>query len=402
MSPRPVLLNSWEGVYMDFDAEKLLSMADAASKLGIELFVLDDGWFGARDNDRCALGDWFVNEKKLGCTMGQLVERIKAKGMDFGLWFEPEMISPDSDLYRAHPDWCLHQKKRAPSLGRHQLILDLTRQDVQDYVVDTVSGVLRSADIRYVKWDMNRNMAEVGSAQLPADRLGEIYHRYILGVYSVMERITSAFPDVLFESCSGGGGRFDAGLLYYMPQNWTSDDSDAIQRLNIQYGCSMVYPASAMTCHVSAVPNHQVHRVTPLHTRGNVAMAGSFGYELDMSRMTEEEKDEVARQVAEYKRVRDLVVTGDQYRLISPVGGNECAFMVVSQDKSTAIVTYVKILNDPNPPVTRLRLKGLDEHARYRDGEGNTYAGSTLMRAGLNMPEMRQDFDSVRIVLQRV
>lgn len=399
---RPVLLNSWEGVYMDFDAEKLLSMADAASKLGIELFVLDDGWFGARDNDRCALGDWFVNEKKLGCTMGQLVERIKAKGMDFGLWFEPEMISPDSDLYRAHPDWCLHQKKRAPSLGRHQLILDLTRRDVQDYVVDTVSGVLRSADIRYVKWDMNRNMAEVGSAQLPADRLGEIYHRYILGVYSVMERVTSAFPDVLFESCSGGGGRFDAGLLYYMPQNWTSDDSDAIQRLNIQYGCSMVYPASAMTCHVSAVPNHQVHRVTPLHTRGNVAMAGSFGYELDMSRMTEEEKDEVARQVAEYKRVRDLVVTGDQYRLISPVGGNECAFMVVSQDKSAAIVTYVKILNDPNPPVTRLRLKGLDEHARYRDGEGNTYAGSTLMRAGLNMPEMRQDFDSVRIVLQRV
>ena len=399
---RPVLLNSWEGVYMDFDAEKLLSMAAAASKLGIELFVLDDGWFGARDNDLCALGDWFVNEKKLGCTMQQLVERIRAVGMDFGLWFEPEMISPDSDLYRAHPDWCLHQSKRSPSLGRHQLILDLTRKDVQDYVVDTVSGVLRSADIRYVKWDMNRNMAEVGSAALPADRLGEIYHRYILGVYSIMERITSAFPDVLFESCSGGGGRFDAGILYYMPQNWTSDDSDAIQRLNIQYGCSMVYPASAMTCHVSAVPNHQVHRVTPLHTRGNVAMAGSFGYELDMSKMTDEEKAEVAQQVAEYKRIRDLVVTGDQYRLISPVGSNECAFMVVSEDKSAAIVTYVKKLNDPNPPVTRLRLKGLDENARYRDGEGNVYAGSTLMHAGLNMPEMQQDFDSVRIVLERV
>ena len=399
---RPVLLNSWEGVYMDFDAEKLLSMADAASKLGIELFVLDDGWFGARDNDLCALGDWYVNEKKLGCTMQQLVERIKATGMDFGLWFEPEMISPDSDLYRAHPDWCLHQKKRAPSLGRHQLILDLTRQDVQDYVVETVSGVLRSADIRYVKWDMNRNMAEVGSAVLPADRLGEIYHRYILGVYAIMERITAAFPDVLFESCSGGGGRFDAGILYYMPQNWTSDDSDAIQRLNIQYGCSMVYPASAMTCHVSAVPNHQVHRVTPLHTRGNVAMAGSFGYELDMSKMTDEEKAEVALQVEEYKRIRDLVVTGDQYRLISPVGSNECAFMVVAEDKSAAIVTYVKKLNDPNPPVTRLRLKGLDETARYRDGEGNVYAGSTLLHAGLNMPEMQQDFDSVRIVLERV
>ncbi|MGN1250147.1 MAG: alpha-galactosidase, partial [Candidatus Spyradocola sp.] len=230
----------------------------------------------------------------------------------------------------------------------------------------------------------------------------EIYHRYILGVYAIMERITAAFPDVLFESCSGGGGRFDAGILYYMPQNWTSDDSDAIQRLNIQYGCSMVYPASAMTCHVSAVPNHQVHRVTPLHTRGNVAMAGSFGYELDMSKMTDEEKAEVALQVEEYKRIRDLVVTGNQYRLISPVGSNECAFMVVAEDKSAAIVTYVKKLNDPNPPVTRLRLKGLDENARYRDDQGNVYAASTLMHAGLNMPEMQQDFDSVRITLERV
>ena len=400
---RPVLLNSWEGVYLDFNAEKILRMARAAAKLGIELFVLDDGWFGKRDTDDCALGDWFVNEEKLGCTMNELVEEIKKTGMNFGLWFEPEMISPDSDLFRAHPDWCLHQKKRQPSLGRHQLILDMTRKDVQDYVVETVSGVLKSADIRYVKWDMNRNMAEVGSAQLPADRLGEIYHRYILGVYSVMERITSAFPDVLFESCSGGGGRFDAGILHYMPQNWTSDDSDAIQRLNIQYGCSMVYPASAMTCHVSAVPNHQVWRVTPLHTRGNVAMAGSFGYELDMSKMTEEENSEVIEQIKEYKKYRDLVITGDQYRLISPVGSNECAFMVVSEDKATAIVTYVKVLNDPNPPITRLRLKGLEEGAKYRDVQsGAVYTAKSLMNAGLNMPATKVDFDSVRIVLEKI
>jgi len=400
---RPVLLNSWEGVYLDFNAEKILRMARAAAKLGIELFVLDDGWFGKRDTDDCALGDWFVNEEKLGCTMHELVEEIKKTGMNFGLWFEPEMISPDSDLFRAHPDWCLHQKKRRPSLGRHQLILDMTRKDVQDYVVETVSGVLKSADIRYVKWDMNRNMAEVGSAQLPADRLGEIYHRYILGVYSVMERITSAFPDVLFESCSGGGGRFDAGILHYMPQNWTSDDSDAIQRLNIQYGCSMVYPASAMTCHVSAVPNHQVWRVTPLHTRGNVAMAGSFGYELDMSKMTEKENIEVIEQIKEYKKYRDLVITGDQYRLISPVGSNECAFMVVSEDKATAIVTYVKVLNDPNPPITRLRLKGLEEGAKYRDVQsGAVYTAKSLMNAGLNMPATKVDFDSVRIVLEKI
>lgn len=401
--PRPVLLNSWEGVYMDFDAKKLLEMAHSAAQLGIELFVLDDGWFGARDNDLCALGDWVVNEKKLGCSLSELVESVKAEGMDFGLWFEPEMISPDSDLFRAHPDWCLHQKKRPCSLGRHQLILDLTRKDVQDYVVEAVSSVLRSADIRYVKWDMNRNMAEVGSAQLPAAQLGEIYHRYILGVYSIMERVTSAFPDVLFESCSGGGGRFDPGILYYMPQNWTSDDSDAIQRLNIQYGCSMVYPPSAMTCHVSAVPNHQVARVTPLHTRGNVAMEGSFGYELDMSKMTEEEKTEVRAQVETYKMYRDLVITGSLYRLIAPINSNECAFMVVSEDQSTALVTYIKKLNDPNPPVTRLRLKGLDAAAQYRCEEsGAVYTGSALMNAGLNMPAMKCDFDSVRLTLKRI
>jgi len=400
--PRPVLLNSWEGVYFNFDAKKLISNAAKAAELGIELFVLDDGWFGKRDDDTCALGDWVTNEKKLGCTMAQLADAVTELGMGFGLWFEPEMISPDSDLYRAHPDWCLHQAKRSRSLGRHQLILDMSRKDVQDYVVEAVSAILRSADIRYVKWDMYRNMAEVGSACLPNDRLGEIFHRYILGLYSVLERVVTAFPDVLFESCSGGGGRFDAGMMHYMPQNWTSDDSEAIQRLTIQYGCSLVYPPSVMTCHVSAIPNHQVHRTAPLHTRGNVAMQGSFGYELDMDKMTAEDKAQVAAQVQEYKRYRQMILTGSQYRLLAPMGSNECAFEIVSEDKTTAILTYVKVLNDPNPPTTRLRLKGLDAAAQYQGPDGRVYTGESLMNAGLNMPEMKEDFDSVRWVFTKI
>ncbi|MGI5884814.1 MAG: alpha-galactosidase [Candidatus Spyradocola sp.] len=401
--PRPILLNSWEGVYMDFDANKLLEMAKSAADLGIEMFVLDDGWFGARDNDRCALGDWVVNEKKLGCSLHDLVEQIKALGLSFGLWFEPEMISPDSDLYRAHPEYALRQSKRAPSLGRHQLILDMTRKDVQDYVVEAVSAVLRSADIRYVKWDMNRNMAEVGSASLPPDRQGEVFHRYILGVYSVMERITSAFPNVLFESCSGGGGRFDAGLLYYMPQNWTSDDSDAIERLTIQYGCSLVYPPSAMTCHVSAVPNHQVGRVTPFQTRGAVAMLGSFGYELDMSKLSKEERAQVRNQVGAYKCSRYLVAQGDLYRLLSPLEGNDAAFLQVSDDKSLAMLTYVQKLAEPNPAVRRVRLRGLEPLAHYYcEQDRRTYDGATLMNAGYVLPEMHGDFDSVRLVFRCV
>lgn len=400
---RPVLINNWEATYFDFDNEKLFPIIDEAANLGLDMFVLDDGWFGARSNDRCALGDWVVNEKKLGCTLHDLVEQIKALGLSFGLWFEPEMISPDSDLYRAHPDWALCPSGRAPSLGRHQLILDLTRRDVQDYVVEAVSAVLRSADIAYVKWDMNRNMAEVGSSSLPADRQGEVFHRYILGVYSVMERITSAFPNVLFESCSGGGGRFDAGLLYYMPQNWTSDDSDAIERLTIQHGCSLVYPPSAMTCHVSAVPNHQVGRVTPLKTRGAVAMLGSFGYELDMSRMTPEDCVRVRTQIIEYKCSRQLVAQGDFYRLLSPLEGNDAAFLQVSRDKSLAILTYVQKLAEPNPAVRRVRLRGLAPLIRYYcEQDRRIYDGATLMNAGYVLPEMHGDFDSVRLVFRCV
>ena len=281
--------------------------------------------------------------------------------------------------------------------------MDMTRRDVQDYVVEAVSAVLRSADIAYVKWDMNRNMAEVGSSSLPADRQGEVFHRYILGVYSVMERITSAFPNVLFESCSGGGGRFDAGLLYYMPQNWTSDDSDAIERLTIQHGCSLVYPPSAMTCHVSAVPNHQVGRVTPLKTRGAVAMLGSFGYELDMSRMTPEDCVRVRTQIIEYKCSRQLVAQGDLYRLLSPLEGNDAAFLQVSRDKSLAILTYVQKLAEPNPAVRRVRLRGLAPLIRYYcEQDRRIYDGATLMNAGYVLPEMRGDFDSVRLVFRCV
>ena len=398
---RPVLLNSWEGVYMDFTGEKLKSMARSAAKLGIELFVLDDGWFGARNDDTCALGDWVVNEKKLGCTMKQLVDDIRAEGIEFGLWFEPEMISPDSDLYRAHPDWCLHQKKRAPSLGRHQLILDMTRKDVRDYVVDIVSSVLSSADIRYVKWDMNRNMAEVGSAQLPAERIGEIYHRYILGVYEVMERITSAFPDVLFESCSGGGGRFDCGMLYYMPQTWTSDNSDAIERLPIQHGTSLVYPLSSMSAHVSASPNHQTGHVTPFDTRFNVAFTGSFGYELDPTALSEEEQSLVRRTAEFYKKYSHVAANGRYFRLRSCYEGDCAAWEYISDDDSICIAEYILTHVRIYPHYERLKLKGLDPDARYRDDSGNQYTGSELMGYGIPV-DLTYEYSSKMWVLEKI
>ncbi|MGB3721144.1 MAG: alpha-galactosidase, partial [Hyphomicrobiaceae bacterium] len=311
---RPILVNNWEATYFNFDADKIEAIARAGKELGIELFVLDDGWFGKRDSDNSSLGDWFVDRRKLPNGLEDLVQRVRNLDMQFGLWFEPEMVSPDSELYRAHPDWCLHIEGRRRTEARQQLILDLSREDVQDYIVKTISGILSSAPITYVKWDMNRNMTEIGSAKLPPERQRETAHRYMLGLYSVLDRITSAFPHVLFESCSGGGGRFDPGMLYYMPQTWTSDNTDAISRLKIQYGTSIVYPVSAMGAHVSAVPNHQVGRVTPLETRGHVALSGNFGYELDLTKFTEEEKEIVKAQIALYKEIRHLVQFGDFYR----------------------------------------------------------------------------------------
>ena len=285
---RPILANNWEATYFDFNEEKILELAKTASELGIELLVLDDGWFGKRNSDNCSLGDWYVNKEKLPDGIGGLAEKVKEYGILFGLWFEPEMVSPDSDLYKAHPDWCIHIPGRERTECRNQLTLDLSREDVCEYIIKTVSQVLDEAAIGYVKWDMNRHMSELGSAGLPPKRQKEMPHRYMLGLYHVMEEIVSKHPDVLFESCSGGGGRFDPGMLYYMPQTWTSDDTDAVERLYIQYGTSLVYPVSAMGCHVSAVPNHQAHRMTSLSMRGDVAMSGNFGYELDLAAFTEE------------------------------------------------------------------------------------------------------------------
>jgi len=393
---RPVLVNNWEATYFDFNAEKIESIARAGSELGMELFVLDDGWFGHRDDDKSSLGDWFVDAKKLPAGLEDLAKRVNNLDMQFGLWFEPEMISPDSELYRQHPDWCLHVPNRRRTEGRMQLILDFSREDVCQAIGDQVADVLRSAPISYVKWDMNRNMSEIGSALLPAERQRETAHRYILGLYGVLERITSEFPDVLFESCSGGGGRFDPGMLYYMPQTWTSDNTDAISRLKIQYGTSIVYPISSMGSHVSAVPNHQVHRNTSLELRGHIAMSGNFGYELDLTKFTEEEKAIVREQVALYKDLRSLVQFGDQYRLLSPFEGNETSWMIVSEDKSEAVVVYARVLAEPNDALYYLRLKGLDPEADYEwvDG-GGVYGGDLLMYAGLPIPILHGDFQSV-------
>ncbi|MBZ4644526.1 MAG: Alpha-galactosidase [Clostridia bacterium] len=393
---RPILINNWEATYFDFNAEKIESIAKSAKELGIELFVLDDGWFGKRDRDNCSLGDWFVNRKKFPEGLEDIVKKVNDMGMQFGLWFEPEMISADSDLYRAHPDWCLHVPNRPCSEGRNQLVLDLSRKEVCDAIIKMVSDILSSAPITYVKWDMNRHLTEIGSASLPAEKQRETAHRYVLGLYRIMDEITRAFPHILFESCSGGGGRFDPGILYYMPQTWTSDNTDAVSRLYIQYGTSIVYPVSTMGAHVSAVPNHQVHRNTSLEMRGNVAMSGNFGYELDLTKLTEEEKGIVKKQVAYYKDIRHLVQFGEFYRLISPFEGNEAAWMFVSEDQTEALVAYFNILAQPNPPMKKLRLKGLNPAINYRLMDTDKiYGGDELMFIGLNIPELKGDFQSV-------
>lgn len=393
---RPVLVNNWEATYFNFNADKIENIAKVGKELGIELLVLDDGWFGKRDSDTCSLGDWTADARKLPKGLEDLAKRVNDTGMQFGLWFEPEMVSPDSDLYRAHPDWCIHVPNRRRSEGRNQLVLDLTREEVRDYIVESVSKILRTVPISYVKWDMNRNMTEIGSASLPIERQRETAHRYILGLYSVMDKITRDFPNVLFESCSGGGGRFDPGMLYYMPQTWTSDDTDAVERLKIQYGTSVVYPISTMGAHVSAVPNHQVHRHTSLKMRGDVAMSGNFGYELDLTKFAEEEKKAVKAQVAEYKELRELIQFGDMYRLLSPFEGNETAWMVVSEDKSEAFVAYFRVLAVPNGPITRLNLKGLDQNRNYSIiGKDGVYGGEELMYAGISIPYLQGDYQSI-------
>ncbi|WP_194544623.1 alpha-galactosidase [Paenibacillus sp. JZ16] len=400
---RPVLVNNWEATYFNFNADKIEQIASAGRDLGIELFVLDDGWFGKRNDDTTSLGDWVVDKNKLPEGLEDLVKRVRNLDMQFGLWFEPEMISPDSDLYRQHPDWCLHVEGRRRTEGRQQLILDFSREEVGDAVADMVRSILQSAPITYVKWDMNRNMTEIGSAALPPERQRETAHRYMLGLYRVMEQLTTEFPHILFESCSGGGGRYDPGMLYYMPQTWTSDNSDAVSRLKIQYGTSLVYPLSSMGAHVSAVPNHQVFRNTSLRTRGHAAMSGNFGYELDLTAFSEQEKEEVREQVKLYKEIRHLVQFGDFYRLRNPFEGNEAAWTIVSEDRSEAVLYYFRILSEANEPIVWLRTAGLDPEGDYRCVEdGNIYGGDRLMNAGLAIPAMHGDFQSFMWRFERV
>ena len=381
--PRPILINNWEATYFDFNEDKLVAIAEGAMKDGVELFVLDDGWFGARSNDFAGLGDWTVNKERLPRGITGLAERIDALGMKFGLWFEPEMVNKDSDLFRAHPDWIIGTPDRRGSHGRNQYVLDYSRAEVVDNIYDQMAKILSEAKVSYIKWDMNRSITEAFSCKLPADRQGELFHRYILGVYSLFERLTSKFPHVLFESCSSGGGRFDPGLLYYAPQCWASDNSDAICRLKVQYGTSFCYPIISIGAHVSAVPNHQVYRITPIATRANVAHFGTFGYELDLNKLTEKEREQVREQIKFMKEYREVIQFGDFYRLVSPFESNFTSWMVVSKDKKTALVGWYKVLNEINGPYRRVRLEGLNPELVYHVDGDKGHFGDELMNAGL-------------------
>lgn len=381
---RPILINSWEAFYFDFDAPKLLGLADAAADLGMELFVLDDGWFGKRDDSTSSLGDWYPNEEKLKGTLKELAEKINAKGLKFGLWIEPEMTNKDSDLYRAHPDWLLAEQGKRICHSRTQYVLDFSKKEVREYIGDMLENLLAEVPVSYIKWDMNRTFSEVFSNGNDREYQGKVCHKYILGVYELYERLTSRFPHVLFESCASGGARFDPGMLYYAPQGWTSDDTDAIERLKIQYGTSMVYPVSCMGSHVSASPNHQTNRVTPIETRADVAYFGTFGYELDLLKLDEEDKAEIRRQIAFMKEKRDLIQKGTFYRLKSPFEGNETAWMIVSEDQKKALVGYYRVMQPVNVGFKRLKLKGLKEDTCYKvRGYAYDCYGDELMQVGM-------------------
>ncbi|MBE5815711.1 MAG: alpha-galactosidase [Clostridiales bacterium] len=401
--PRPILLNNWEATYFNFDHEKLMKLATTAARVGVELFVLDDGWFGHRDSDNSSLGDWVVDKRKLPGGLRPLVDDVHSLGLKFGLWFEPEMISPDSDLYRAHPDWAIHIDGRTPIEGRNQLTLDLSRPEVCDYIYNSVAAILAANPIDYVKWDMNRNFSNIGSAGLPASRQRELPHRYMLGLYGILEKLIHRFPDVLFESCASGGGRFDLGMLHYMPQTWCSDNTDAYTRCRIQYSTSLVFPPFAMGSHVSAVPNHQTGRITPLSTRGNIARSGCFGYELDLNKLTEEELTEISGQIAAVKQIRNTLLYGRFYRLLSPYQGNDTAWITVAQDGSEAVFTFERALSVSfcNPPM--VCLAGLDADARYRIEEtGEVYGGDELMYSGISVPLGYGDHTSASFLLKRI
>ncbi len=393
---RPVLINNWEATYFDFDTDKLLAIAKSAAEHGIEMLVMDDGWFGHRNDDATSLGDWFVNENKIKGGLKHLVDEVNKLGLKFGIWMEPEMISPDSELYRKHPDWAFAVPERTATLSRNQYVLDLSRKEVRDYVYECVHNVISSANIEYVKWDMNRQLTDIGSVEFAGDRQGELAHRYVLGVYELQERLVNDFPDLLLENCSGGGARFDPGMLYYSPQIWCSDDTDAIERLSIQEGTELIYPLSTMGAHVSDCPNHTVGRSTPFMTRAHVALAGTFGYELDITKISEEERAMIPEQVSMYHKYNDLVREGDYYRVASyrENGLYDC-WMVVAKDKSEALVTYVQVLGRPNVHSRKIKLLGLDVATDYRlDGTEKVYGGDLLMNAGMLIETMRGDYMS--------
>lgn len=393
---RPILINNWEATYFDFDTEKLLSIAKRAAELGIEMLVMDDGWFGHRNDDSTSLGDWVVNEDKITGGLKYLVDEVNKLGLKFGIWMEPEMISPDSKLYEEHPDWAFAIPGREPVLSRNQLVLDLTRKDVRDYVYDMISGILHSANIEYVKWDMNRQLTDMGSAALPADRQGELYHRYVLAVYELQERLVSEFPDLLLENCSGGGARFDPAMFYYSPQIWCSDDTDAVERLKIQEGTALVYPLSTMGAHVSVCPNHTVGRNTPFATRGNVALAGTFGYELDITKISKEDQEMIPEQVATYHKYNDLIREGDYYRIASYRENHEFdCYMVAAKDKMEVLVTFVQVVGRANYKSRCIRLQGLNPEMDYRlEGTDLVYGGDFLMNAGLMVENPWGDAES--------
>ena len=402
LAKRPVLINNWEATYFNIEEEHILKLAQEAAELGVELFVLDDGWFRGRTDDNAGLGDWVENREKLPNGLHALIEQITALGLRFGLWVEPEMVNEDSELYRAHPDWALTVPGRKPNMGRNQLVLDLSRADVRDDLYRSLSALLRENNISYIKWDMNRALSDVYSRALPPERQGETAHRCVLGVYELLERLTTDFPHVLFEGCAGGGGRFDAGMLYYTPQIWCSDDTDPIERLLIQGGTSYGYPVSAMGAHVSASPNHQTGRSTPIETRGVVAMSGAFGYELDLTRLSSEDKAEIKRQIQQFHADEELIHEGLYYRLTDVTGGFYTAWQFVSEDRTKSLVNFVLQSPQPNAWPIRVHLRGLDPDANYLIAElGGVYTGSALMNNGYVFPRMLGDYPAVQLHLTR-
>lgn len=384
---RPVLINSWEAAYFDFTGDTIVDLAKEAASLGIDMVVMDDGWFGKRDDDNSSLGDWYVNEKKLGGSLSELIRRVHEQGVKFGIWIEPEMVNEDSDLYRAHPDWAIQISGRKPIRSRNQLLLDFSRKEVRDQVFEQICAVLDQGEIDYVKWDMNRSMADVYAGNLTYD--------YVLGVYDFMERLTSRYPDLLLEGCSGGGGRFDAGMLYYSPQIWCSDNTDAINRTRIQYGTSFFYPVSAVGAHVSAVPNHQTGRVTNLNTRGVTAMAGTFGYELNPALLSEEEKQTIREQIQTYKKYERLINEGTYWRLSNPFEDEVSAWMSVSREQDRALVSVVRLVSEANPATVYIRLRGLKPDAVYlEENSGKQYFGAALMAAGIPLPAFTHEYET--------